>query len=570
MDAIEEIKQKTDIGILIGQYTQLTKSGKTMRGLCPFHAEKHGSFFVYPDQQRWHCFGACAGGGDIFSFMMKKEGLSFGEAVKLLAEKSGVTLPEHTSNKIKQEKNSRLHQANQMAAEYYHQLLLTSTEASYARTYLEKRGLTASSLESFNLGYSPNSWDSLTQYLLERGFTEDELLSAGLIIESDGKTMHDRFRNRLMFPIADTRGHIVGFGGRTLDNGAQPKYLNSPQTVLFDKSSTLYGLYQAKDAIRKEDCAIIVEGYMDVIVPHQYNFKNVVASMGTAIGENHIALLKKTTTNLILALDPDSAGENATLRSVWLENSLGAEIRVALLPQGQDPDEIVRAKPDYWKQLIEEAIPAIDFTFEKSLVGIDLSSASGKSQAVDKLMPLISQIKDRVRQTFYLDKLAAMVEQSPKKLELLLIKEARPQIAIPALSKALRPAMASPLEEYFLSIMLQYPELSTQKMEILPEYFTHSENRELYNAIISSNDHSQIKPSLDSALWDYYERLMGQSILPDRLSDKLAETVLRIREEYLKRLAQNRSDELAVTEGNQLREVFAQKGHLNEQKRRQK
>jgi DNA primase len=570
MNAIEEIKQKTDIVEVIGQYTQLTKAGKTFRGLCPFHSEKHGSFFVYPDQQRWHCFGACATGGDVFSFVMKKESLSFGETIKMLAEKSGVVLPQNTDQERVREKHERLYQANQMATEYYHQALLTSPEAQKVRSYLSKRGINAASVENFQLGYSPNTWDSLQKHLLERDFVVGELLEAGLVTENENKVRHDRFRNRLMFPITDTRGRVIGFGGRTLDDSVQPKYLNSPQTPLFDKSFNLYGLHLAKDAMRSEEQAVIVEGYMDVILPHQYGYKNIIASMGTAFGESHISILKKLTKNLVLALDTDTAGESATMRSVWLENALEAEIRVALLPTGQDPDEIVIQDQACWKQLIAAAIPVIDFTFEKSLAGIDLNTARGKSDAVNKLMPIINQIKDPVRQTFYLNKLAELVRQSPRKLDLLLVRTTSAHTAVTTAAKQHQATMANHLEEYCLAIVLQYPELQEQCAELLPEYFDNSENCEIYNAILRNKDHSQVKLSLDSVLLEHYERLTKRNLLTNRLEMKLAETVLRMREEYIKRLAHNRADALAVGEGNQLREVFAQKEQLREQKRRQK
>jgi len=568
MDAVEKVKQKTDIVEIIGQHTQLTKSGKTFRGLCPFHAEKHGSFFVYPDQQRWHCFGSCATGGDVFSFVMKKEGFSFGEALKALAEKSGVALPQTAGQDRIREKHERLYQANQMAAEYYHQILLTSPEAQKVRDYLSKRSLNAASVENFKLGYSPSDWGNLQAHLLERGFDIEELLEAGLIVENENKIKHDRFRNRLMFPITDLRGRTVGFGGRTLDNNVQPKYLNSPQTSLFDKSSNLYGIHLAKDAIRSIDQAVIVEGYMDVILPYQYGYNNVIASMGTAIGENHIAILKKITKNLILALDPDSAGETATMRSIWLENILGAEMRVALLPKGQDPDEIVINDSNRWGQLITEAVPAIDFTFEKNLADIDLKTAHGQSEAVGKLLPIVSQIKDPVRQAFYLNKLAGLVRQNPKKLELLLDKNLGTQTAVTTATKSQRTAVSNPLEEYCLAIILQYPEQREQCAKLLPEYFDNTENREIYNAILSSSDYSQIKPSLDSALWEHYEQLLKQTLLPYKLDVKLAEAALRMREEYIRRLAHNRADTLAIGEGAQLRELFIQKEHLHKQKRR--
>ncbi len=570
MSVVDEVKQKIDIVEVIGQATKLTRAGKTFRGLCPFHSEKHGSFFVYPDQQSWHCFGACATGGDVFSFVMKKEGIAFGDALRLLAERAGVVIPEFAAAEKTRERHDRLYKANEAAAEYYHQLLLTSPEAQKVRDYLKKRGLNAASVEEFKLGYAPNAWDSLQKYLEERGYTTAELLEAGLVGESESKKIHDRFRHRLLFPITDARGRIIGFGGRTLDDSVQPKYLNSPQTPLFDKSSNLYGLHLAKDAMRKEAQGVIVEGYLDVILPHQHGFRNVIASMGTAIGDSHIAILKKMTKNLVLALDPDSAGESATLRSVGLENALGGEMRVALLPEGKDPDEIVIENPDEWKRLINGAIPILDYTFEKLSADLDLKTAKGKTEAVERLMPLVAQITDPVRREFYLEKLAQIVGQSPRKLEPLLAKNRPAQRAKAAAVEQRKPSFNSPVEEFCLAVLLKHPELKGQCAELLPEYFACSENREVYNVLLGCEDASQAKACLDSALWEHFERLMAKDFIGNRLETKLSETALRLREEHLKRMAQNRAEGLATEEGSQLRELFVKKEHLGEQKRRQK
>jgi len=570
MSTVDEVKQKTDIVEVIGQYTKLTRAGKTFRGLCPFHSEKHGSFFVYPDQQTWHCFGACAAGGDVFSFVMKREGLTFGDTLRLLAERAGIVMPEFAAAEKERGKHDRLYRANEAAAEYYHQQLLTSPEAQPVREYIGKRGLNAHSVESFKLGYAPNAWDSLQKYLEERGYTASELLEAGLIVENESKKVHDRFRHRLLFPISDPRGRIIGFGGRALDANTQPKYLNSPQTPLFDKSATLYGLHQAKDAMRKEERAIIVEGYLDVILPHQHGFKNIIASMGTAIGEQHIAILKKLTKNLVLALDPDSAGEAATLRSVGLENALGGEMRVAVIPDGRDPDEIVIDNPDAWTGLIANAVPIMDYAFEKLSAGLDLKTARGRAVAAERLMPLVRRISDAVRQSFYLEKLAKLVGQSQRTLAQLIKPEQKEARGKPAAAERHKPSFSSPVEEFCLAVLLKYPLLKDKCAELREEYFSCSENREVYNVLLGCQDVSLVKISLDAALWEHFDRLAAREILDNRLETKLSEAALRLREEHLRRMAQNRADSLAVDEGNQLRELFVRKEQLGEQKRRQK
>jgi len=269
MSVIDEVKQKTDIVDVASQYTTLTKSGRNFKAICPFHSEKHPSFFIYPEQQSWHCFGACNTGGDVFSLIMKKEGLDFGEVLRNTAEIAGVTLPSRAGQAADKEKNERLYRINELSADYFHQLLLTSPSAEKVRSYITRRGISNQSVNAFNLGYSPNIWDSLKQYLMERDYTEAELITAGLIIETESAANHDRFRNRLMFPINDAKGRTIGFGARVLDD-SMPKYTNSPDTPLFYKSSCLYGIDLAREAIRQQDMAVIVEGYMDVMSSPQW------------------------------------------------------------------------------------------------------------------------------------------------------------------------------------------------------------------------------------------------------------------------------------------------------------
>ncbi|GAG27923.1 unnamed protein product, partial [marine sediment metagenome] len=261
---------------------------------CPFHSEKHPSFFVYPEQQSWHCFGACNTGGDIFSFVMKKESMGFGEALRLLAQRAGVTLPSRFEAGAEGKEKEKLYQVNQAAAQYFHNLLVNSPAAEKARNYVTSRDLSPKTVAEFQLGYSLNSWDALKQYLTERGYTESELLTAGLVVQTEEGKTHDRFRNQLMFPILDARGRTIGFGARALDDSL-PKYINSPQTPVFDKSSSLYSINLAATAIRQQDTAVIVEGYTDTITAHQNGFKNVVASMGTSVTEKQVSTLKRLT-----------------------------------------------------------------------------------------------------------------------------------------------------------------------------------------------------------------------------------------------------------------------------------
>ncbi len=454
---IERIKQKLDIVEEIGAVVQLRKSGRTYKGLCPFHNERTPSFHVYPDDGAYKCYG-CGEGGDIFTFVQKTQGLDFVDALKLLAEKANIPLesggygeggsaeesPEASARK-------RLRALNEAAAIWYHHQLLRAPEAQYARTYLESRGVNSDSIALWRLGYAPEG-DALTRYLLDQGYTPKELIDAGLTREreaSRGGGLYDYFRNRVIFPIRDARNQTIAFGGREL-GGATPKYLNTPQTLVFDKSATLYGLDLARETIRKRDRVIFVEGYMDAIVTHQYGSRNVVAVIGSAITEKHIKQIKKLTRRVTLALDPDAAGESATLRGITVaqhafdrvvvpvpgpapespsherrrkstkrpseprgmvrfEEQVDAEITVAKLPPHEDPDEFVRRDTPGWERAIETATPLIDYLIEAQTAGLALDTPQGKLEACRRLLPIIAEVRDRTLADEYLGRLAQRV-----------------------------------------------------------------------------------------------------------------------------------------------------------------
>jgi DNA primase len=578
MSVIDDVKQKIDIIDIIGQHTTLTKSGRTFRGLCPFHGEKHPSFYVYPEQQSWHCFG-CNTGGDVFSFIMKKQGIDFGEALRELAQKAGITIPTKFEPAAESEERQKLYQLNQAAALYF-QSLLSSQAGEKAQSYLTKRGFTAKTVADFQLGYSLNSWEALKKYLTDKGYTEAEMLAAGLIKEGEeGRKSHDWFRDKLIFPIADARGRITGFGGRVLDDSL-PKYINSPQTPLFDKSGSLYALHLAKDAIREQGLAIIVEGYMDVITAHQNGFSNVVASMGTSVTEKQVETLKRITKNLTLALDADAAGEAAMLRGVEFENALGAEVKVVILPQGKDPDDVIKEDPQAWQKLIKEAVPIIDYTFDMTTAGLDLTTAKDKSGAVDRLLPIIVGVKDPIRQAHYLQKLARLVQVSERGIEAALSRlKTRPRRA-PTKPEAeyLQPILASPVEDYCLALLLQHPEIKVKDDELLPEYFEGSQNREIFIARQESAKIEKLRERLDPAVHEQLDVLLGRSLSPSKIEPKYSECALRLRERYLRSLAAKieavlaqeaesggkaadlaKLKEQGLEVNNQLGEVFARK-----------
>ncbi|MCX6003679.1 MAG: DNA primase [Chloroflexi bacterium] len=536
MSTIEEVKQKLDIVEVIGQYTKLTKAGRNFKALCPFHNEKTASFYVFPERQSWHCFGACSTGGDVFSFVMKKEGLDFGETLRLLADKVGVRLPSAIERGPDKDEKDRLFHANEAAAQYYHNLLLNSTAGEKAKSYFVSRGLNSKSITDFQLGFSPNAWETLKLYLLEKGYSETELLAAGLILKAEEGKTHDRFRNRLMFPIRDPRGRTTGFSGRVLDDSL-PKYMNSPQTVIFDKSGTIYGIDMAGPIIRHQDMAVIVEGYMDVIVAHQYGFSNVVASMGTAITEKHINTLKKLTKNIVLALDADEAGEEAMLRCVEYENSLNTEVKVIILPTGKDPDEVIKENPNAWQGLVEKAMPVIDYTINMTVSRQDMNTASAKSQVANNLLDIIAKVSDDIRRDHYLTKLSKLTGISYNKLEGVLKGHLKPkpqkrgaELTAPSLLQA---TISNPREEYCLALLLQYPELKNQDEGLLSDYFRDSENREIYNTWLETDDLISLKEKLDPVFREKLDELLARQQPTNRTTERYHDYVLRLKRDFL-------------------------------------
>jgi len=544
MGVVDEVKQRTDIVDVVSQYTKLTKAGRTFRALCPFHSEKNPSFFVYPEQQSWHCFGACNTGGDVFSFIMKKQSIDFGEALRQLAQRAGVTIPSRFEPGTEGEERQKLYQINEAAALYFHNLLLNSPAGEKTRGYLKERGFSTKTIADFQLGFSLDSWEALKQHLINIGYSESELLTAGLIIEAESGKTHDRFRGKLMFPIFDVRGRITGFGARVLDDSL-PKYINSPQTPLFDKSSTLYGINLAKDAIRQQNLAIIVEGYMDVITAHQNGFTNVVASMGTAITEKQvsilISILKRLTKNIALALDADAAGEEAMLRCVGYENTLDAEVKVIILPRGKDPDDVIKEDAKAWQKLLEEALPIVDYTFNMVTAGLDLTTAKDKSLAADKLLPIVAEIKDPIRQAHYLQKLAQLIKVSERSIEAALARirpkqGSRREEPKQEVATHLQPLSSSPVEEYCLALLLQHPELKASAQELSSEYFENSENREIFIAWQRSDKIESLKAGLEPAIHGHLDSLLTRKLISNKIEQKYAECALRLREKFLRSL----------------------------------
>ena len=466
MTVTEEIKSRLDIVDVISESVSLRRSGRNYAGFCPFHQNtRTPAFFVFPETQTWRCFGACAEGGDLFSFVMKKEGWEFKESLKNLAQRAGVTL-EETRPVDKEKKAAQNKQAGllQAATDYFHQLFLHAPQAKAARQYVEQRGLSEETIEQFALGFALDSWDACRSHFNMQGYSDQELLAAGLLTENPDKgTKYDRFRNRLMIPIRDVDGRIVGFGARTLDKDGIPKYLNSPQTALFDKSHLLFGLDMSKRAIREARQAVIVEGYMDVMQAWQAKFRNVVAQMGTALTEQQLRLLKRYTKQFVLALDADAAGAKATLRSLQVaretldrevevkfdarglvqhEGRLQADIRVMTLPVGKDPDNIIQENPEDWPKLIEQAKPVVAYVIGVATQDLDMSDAKAKTAVAQQVLPLIKDIQDPIERDHYWQQLARALRIDERALRQIRLPEKRrpvkrtPETAVPQAKSA--------------------------------------------------------------------------------------------------------------------------------------
>jgi DNA primase len=398
-EIIDEIAAYSDIVEIVNEYVPLKKRGRNFQGLCPFHHEKTPSFTVSPDKQIFRCFG-CGVGGNIFSFIMQIEGLNFPEAVEKLAQRAGIPLPKQemtTAQKEELKQKERWYKINEITAQFYHKILLDTKFGKKALDYLKKRGITAEIIEKFHLGVSLPDWDGLIKFMNKRGVRYKELLELGLILpKNSGRGYYDRFRNRLMFPIWDNASRVIAFGGRVLDDG-EPKYLNSPDTPLFNKGYYLYGLHLAKSSIRNEDLAVIVEGYMDVIACHQYGITNVVASLGTALTQQQARALMRHTYHVAIAYDADIAGSNATLRGLDILGDLGCQVRVVNLPKGLDPDEYLRNfGSQEFSKLVAQGENLIEYKLSNAMENVNHASIEGKIKIIQSILPDLYKIDSPV------------------------------------------------------------------------------------------------------------------------------------------------------------------------------
>lgn len=559
MGVVDDIKARLDIVDTVSGYVALQKAGRNFKALCPFHTEKTPSFVVSPERQSWRCFGACATGGDAFSFVMRSENLEFGDALRLLARKAGVELGPSSG-----EKRDGLYTANAEAARFYEDAL-RSQQGEQAREYLKQRGLSAEAAKRFQLGYSPPG-NALKEHLASLDVSEDDALKAGLLREyEEGGSSRDFFYDRIMFPIHDRQGRVIGFGARALGD-AMPKYINTPQTPVFDKSDTVYALHLASERMRSEGVGVVVEGYMDAIAAHEFGYANVVASMGTALTERQVSQLRSLASSFVLALDADAAGQEATLRSLessWRVisrqrptsgSALGGAmilrdpvtLRIAPLPPGTDPDALIRDDREAWERVIEEATPLVEYLIPAMASRFDLSTGQGKAQAAEAVFPFIASTGNTFDQERYTRLLADALGVTIEALKASVSRRApvaraggqRREAASPGMS-ADRLAVDSSrsLDDYTLALLLKRPELTEHAQDLSPELFRHTEDRELFQRLRDGVDVEQLEEDLDETLRERLAHLVRQDLVAaDRRQseDAFKECLKRLKTRYWK------------------------------------
>lgn len=416
-EIIDEIRCASDIVSIISGYVRLKKQGRNFGGLCPFHNEKTPSFMVSPEKQIYRCFG-CGEGGNVFSFIMKRDNLGFPEAARVLAQRAGISIPEHDdpARVAKARETEQAYDINELAKDFYHYILKNHEAAGEARSYLANRRITPEIIDRFELGFAPPGWDNLLQFMNKKGCPAVKLERLGLVsARSKGAPgYYDKFRNRVIFPVWNPRGKVAGFGGRVLDDSL-PKYLNSPETPLFNKSQLLYGLHMAADSIRQLDQVIIVEGYMDVIACHQAGINNVVASLGTALTREQGKLVLRYTREVIMAYDADAAGINATLKGWQILDDIGCRIRVVSIPDGKDPDEFIRNRgPAGFRQLIDEnALTLCDYITNRAMEKSDIYTLEGKIKIAREVILSIVNLSSEIEKDEAIIKLSQRLHLSP-------------------------------------------------------------------------------------------------------------------------------------------------------------
>ncbi len=580
MSVVDEIKTRIDIVDLVSESVQLRRTGKNYTGFCPFHSNtRTPAFAVFAETGTWRCFGQCNEGGDVFGYVMKKEGWDFSEALRFLAEKSGVELkPQTPQEQAAAEENDHLRVLLEEAATFYHHQLLNTPAGRSTLDYIYQRGLQDEAVEAFGLGYAPDAWEAASGYFRSKGYQEEDLLQAGLASERDGgdqpgRGIYDRFRNRLMFPIRDERGRMAGFGARIVNPEDVPKFLNSPQTAVFDKGRLLYGLDRARRAIRDQDQAVIVEGYLDVVALHQAGYANAVSPMGTALTEHHLYLLKRYSRRIVLALDPDAAGDRATLRGLQIarqtldreadpvfdarglmrfEARLQADIRVTTLPEGMDPDDVVQRDPQEWERILKNARPIVEHVMETLASTSDLQDPKVKNEIAAQVMPLIRDVPSPIERDTYRQRLARLLRVDERTLLVDQSAISRPprrraKTQPPTQTQTGEPVPAAisgayALESHILGVLMRRPDLLYRVDRLLQEMglsrlsqadFQHTDHQAILRLLQASVDQDMAEPlnyvlnSLSLPMMEVADGLLARTGNLDPSGDRVLEDILR-------------------------------------------
>lgn len=476
MDQVEQIKQKIDIIQVIGEHVDLKKAGRNFKGLCPFHSEKSPSFMVSSERQSYKCFG-CGEGGDVFTFLQKYEGMSFLESLEILSARAGVQLEEYRPS-TQDLKRKKLLEVLHLASEYYSWVLDNHKVADIARRYLEKRGITAEAIKTFQLGYAPNNWHSVSTFLIDKkGYSQEDLYDVGLIIQSE-KGFYDRFRGRVMFPLRDNKGSVVGFSGRTLSKDKEEaKYINSPETRLYSKGNMLYGFYENRSYVRKDNKIILVEGELDMIPSWQAGVRNVVAIKGSAFTEEQARLIARHTQNIVVALDADMAGQEAIKRAVRIADLLDLRISIVQIKKGKDPGDVVSESAADWRNMVKGSVSYYEFLLDSLIARNDVTTGEGVQVVTDEFVSALTGISNIVVRAHYVKEMAKRlsvpeesvygeIDREMKKLQLNTLREKVKDIEVSSVSRRER------VEEYLLSLSLQrYSDIKSELKEVDYSWF---------------------------------------------------------------------------------------------------
>ena len=601
MALVDEVKSRSDIVQVISDYVDLDTSSRQPKALCPFHSERTPSFVIYPESGSWRCFGSCAEGGDVISFVMKRENMSFRDALENLANRAGIKIEER-DNEPRKKPVTGLIEANVIAAEYFHSRLKAPV-GEQTLEYLKERGINLETAVRRGLGLAPSGMETLSGHLRTRNVQARTARDAGLITRKEDGSWRDMFTGRLTIEIRDGRDRIIGFGARTLD-GSEPKYLNTPQTDAFDKSAILYGLNWAAESIRDANEAVVVEGYMDVIAAHEHGFTNVVASMGTAVTGLQLDSLARHATaggtgTIILCLDSDAAGEAATMRAlqgVTAELSSGRrrglDVKVARPDGGKDPDEAIRTNPDSWRASLNDAEPLLDYLIVAKSKLHNLDSGQGIADFANSVAPLVYNITNDYDRDRYWSSIARLAGVSEQRLKSIVDKPSpasrarrsstqnwgnrsqfldEGRISSEQATEVLASSAGDPLEEHLLSLVMQREDLREHAVAMPAEFFHESDNRALFTVWQSSHTLGEISHELGDELTEKAHRLAERELPPSnqaRHVEDVTQCVMRLRERHFRRIKKLQTERLQELEGEEAKELLDQSLLPNENLRK--